>query len=71
MEFSFTSMASAKAAVPIFRTQLFPITKKKVGVEASGNTVNAVLPSVAPQKKKVAEYTAQRLAELMRTLEKA
>ena len=71
MEFEFGSNQAAKAAIPVFSTQLEAITKKKVKITADGSLVNVILPSLPPQKKKVAEYTAQRLAELMQTLEKA
>ncbi len=70
MEFEFASQCAAKAAIPVFRTQLEAITKRGVKAGAKGSIVNVILPALSPQKKKVAEYTAKRLAALMQTLEK-
>ncbi len=71
MEFEFGTHEAALSAAPVLQTQLEQIAGSKVGAKADGSRVLLSLPPLSAQKKKVAVYTAKRLAELMRSLERA
>ncbi len=71
MEFEFESKKAAESATPVLQTQLEQIAGKKIVARADGSRVLIALPPLSARKKKVALYTAKRLAELMRNLERA
>ena len=69
MEFVFGSNQAARSAAAVLQTQLEQLANKKIMVRSDGSRVTIAFPALSPRKKKVAVYTAKRLAALMRTLE--
>lgn len=69
MEFEFGNSASARAAMPVLQTQLEQIAGKKLIGGAKGACVLVSFPPLSARKKKVVDYTAKRLAALMRSLQ--
>ena len=69
MEFAFGSKDSAASAARVLKTQIEQVADKTITVRSDGSRVIISLPELPPRKKKVVEYTATRLAALMRNLE--
>lgn len=73
MDFKFSTPQAARSAAIVLQTQAEQLLDKKIKItaRADGSRVIIDFPHLSPQKKKVADYTAKRLAELMRNLERA
>ncbi len=71
MEFDFATHNAARSAAPVLQKQLEQIAGKKIAARADGSRVLITLPPLPARKKKVVHYTAERLAELLRCLERA
>lgn len=69
MEFEFRTGSGAGAAAAVLKNQLEQLVNKKITAHADGSRITIAFPSLSGQKKKVADYTAKRLAELMRSLQ--